>query len=49
MDVLQKLRGRAAASPKHIVLPEGEDDRTIIAASRVAAERIARESSPRCR
>jgi phosphate acetyltransferase len=42
MDVLQKLRGRAAASPKHIVLPEGEDDRTIIAASRVAAERIAR-------
>lgn len=41
MEILQRLRKRAAAQPKHIVLPEGEDDRTIIAASRVAAERIA--------
>jgi phosphate acetyltransferase len=42
MDILQRLRSRAAAQMKHVVLPEGEDDRTIIAASRVAAERIAR-------
>jgi len=42
MDILQRLRNRAAASLKHIVLPEGEDDRTIIAASRIASERIAR-------
>jgi phosphate acetyltransferase len=42
MDILQRLRNRAAAQMKHVVLPEGEDDRTIIAASRVAAERIAR-------
>lgn len=42
MDILQKLRSRAAAQPKHIVLPEGEDDRTLVAASRIAAERLAR-------
>jgi phosphate acetyltransferase len=42
MDILQRLRNRAAAQMKHVVLPEGEDDRTIIAAARVAAERIAR-------
>lgn len=28
--------------PKHIVLPEGDDDRTIVAAARVAEERFAR-------
>ncbi len=42
MDILKKLRTRAAASPQHIVLPEGEDERTIIAAARVVEERIAR-------
>jgi phosphate acetyltransferase len=42
MDILQRLRSRAAAAPQHIVLPEGEDDRTIVAAARVTAERIAR-------
>ncbi len=42
MDVLRNLRRRAAASPQHIVLPEGEDDRTIIAAAKVVEERIAR-------
>ncbi|MFN0123641.1 MAG: phosphate acetyltransferase [Blastocatellia bacterium] len=42
MDILQKIRTRAASKPQHSVLPEGTEDRTIIAAARVAAERIAR-------
>ncbi len=42
MDILKRLRVRAATSLQHIVLPEGEDDRTIIAASRIAEQRIAR-------
>ncbi len=42
MDILRKLRIRAASQLQHIVLPEGDDDRTIIAASKVAEERIAR-------
>jgi phosphate acetyltransferase len=41
MDILTKLRARAASSPQHIVLPEGEDDRTIIAAAKVAEARFA--------
>lgn len=42
MDILRKLRVRAANQLQHIVLPEGGDDRTIVAASKVADERIAR-------
>jgi phosphate acetyltransferase len=42
MQILERIRARAAADPKHIVLPEGEDERTIIAAGMCAAERIAR-------
>jgi len=42
MDILKKLRIRAATQLQHVVLPEGEDDRTIIAASKVAEERLAR-------
>lgn len=42
MDILHRIRVRAATRLKHIVLPEGEDDRTIIAAARIAQERIAR-------
>ena len=42
MDILRKLRVRAASQLQHIVLPEGDDDRTIIAASKIAEERIAR-------
>ncbi|MFN0086886.1 MAG: phosphate acetyltransferase [Blastocatellia bacterium] len=42
MDTLRKIRIRAATKPQHIVLPEGGDDRTILAASRVAADRLAR-------
>ena len=41
MDILQKLRSKAAMKPQHIVLPEGEDDRTLIAASQIAEERFA--------
>src|ERR1044071_6912758 len=41
MQVLERIRARAASSPKHIVLPEGEDDRTIRAASLCVQERIA--------
>lgn len=42
MDILGKLRSRAATRLQHIVLPEGGDDRTIAAAAQVADERIAR-------
>jgi phosphate acetyltransferase len=42
MQVLERIRARAASDPKHIVLPEGEDDRTIRAASLCAAGQVAR-------
>src|SRR2546430_1504623 len=42
MHILERIRSRAASSPKHIVLPEGEDERTIRAASLCMQERIAR-------
>jgi phosphate acetyltransferase len=42
MQVLERIRARAASDPKHIVLPEGEDERTIRAASMCVAERIAK-------
>lgn len=42
MNILERLRQRAAADPQHIVLPEGEDPRTVVAASMCARERIAR-------
>ncbi|MBI3652349.1 MAG: phosphate acetyltransferase [Acidobacteria bacterium] len=41
MSVLDRIRARAAADPKHIVLPEGEDERTLQAASMCVAERLA--------
>jgi len=40
--ILQQIRQRAAADPQHIILPEGEDVRTIQAAAICAAERIAK-------
>lgn len=40
--ILEKIRQRAAADPQHIVLPEGEDPRTVIAASLCSEQRIAR-------
>lgn len=42
MNILEQLRRRAAGSPQHIVLPEGEDPRTVVAASICARERLAR-------
>lgn len=42
MNVLEKIRSRAASAPKHIVLPEGEDARTIRAAALCIQEQIAR-------
>lgn len=42
MDILERIRQRAQARPQHIVLPEGNDPRTVIAAANCARERIAR-------
>lgn len=41
MQVLERIRARASADLQHIVLAEGEDERTIRAASMCAAERLA--------
>ncbi|HEY0077375.1 MAG TPA: phosphate acetyltransferase [Pyrinomonadaceae bacterium] len=42
MNILERIRQRAAADPQHIVLPEGEDARTVVAASIVARLGMAR-------
>jgi len=42
MQVFEGIRARAASDPQHIVLPEGEDERTIRAASLIVSDRIAR-------
>ncbi|HEX8096705.1 MAG TPA: phosphate acetyltransferase [Pyrinomonadaceae bacterium] len=42
MSILERIRERAAADPQHIVLPEGEDPRTVVAAAACARQRIAR-------
>ncbi len=42
MQVLEQIRGRAAADPKHIVLPEGEEERTIRAAAMCVRDRLAK-------
>ncbi|PYS77340.1 MAG: phosphate acetyltransferase [Acidobacteria bacterium] len=42
MSILERIRRRAAADPQHIVLPEGEDPRTVVAASMVVRDRLAR-------
>src|SRR5918912_601357 len=42
MPILEDIRRRASADPQHIVLPEGEDPRTVLAASICARERVAR-------
>jgi len=41
MQVLERIRARATATPKHIVLPEGEDERTVRAASLCVEGRLA--------
>lgn len=42
MSILETIRQRASARPQHIVLPEGNDSRTVIAAAICARNRIAR-------
>jgi phosphate acetyltransferase len=41
MSILKSIRNRASAAAKHIVLPEGEDPRTVVAASICAREKLA--------
>ena len=42
MSILEDIRRRAAGQPKHIVLPEGNDPRTVVAASICSRNRLAR-------
>ncbi|MDQ3667566.1 MAG: phosphate acetyltransferase [Acidobacteriota bacterium] len=42
MKVLERIRQRAAGNPQHIVLPEGNDPRTVVAASECSQHGIAR-------
>lgn len=42
MDILERIRQRAAAKLQHIVLPEGNDPRTVVAAGICARNRTAR-------
>jgi phosphate acetyltransferase len=41
MSILEQIRRCAAATTQHIVLPEGEDPRTVVAASMCARQRLA--------
>ncbi|MCD9186190.1 MAG: phosphate acetyltransferase [Pyrinomonadaceae bacterium] len=40
--ILEQIRQKAAADPQHIILPEGEDARTVQAAAMCARDRIAK-------
>src|ERR687883_98511 len=42
MSILEQIRQRAAADPQRIVLPEGEEARTVVAAGICAREKLAR-------
>jgi phosphate acetyltransferase len=42
MSILERIRRRAAADPQRVVLPEGEDARTVVAAATCAREKLAR-------
>ncbi len=42
MSILERIRQRAAADPQRIVLPEGEDPRTVLAAAICTRNRLAR-------
>lgn len=42
MKILERIRQRAAANPQRIVLPEGEDPRTILAAAKATRDRLAK-------
>ena len=41
MNILDQIRQRAASNPQHIVLPEGNDPRTVVAASMCSSQRLA--------
>jgi len=41
MNILENIRQRAASRPQHIVLPEGNDPRTVVAASICSRNRLA--------
>lgn len=42
MNILEKLKNRARVIPQHIVLFEGEEDRTLVAAGTIEKEKLAR-------
>src|ERR1041385_6387279 len=42
MDILDRIRHRAASRPQHIVLHEGNDPRPVVAAAEATSRRIAR-------
>jgi phosphate acetyltransferase len=42
MQILERIRQRATANQQHIVLPEGNDPRTVVAAATCSRNRIAR-------
>jgi phosphate acetyltransferase len=42
MQILERIRQRAASRPQHIVLPEGNDPRTVVAAAQCSSQRLAR-------
>lgn len=42
MNILDRIRQRAASRPQHIVLPEGNDPRTVVAAADATNQRIAK-------
>jgi len=42
VSILDQIRQRASANPQHIVLPEGEDPRTTVAAANAVRQHIAR-------
>ena len=44
MHILERIRQRAASRPQHIVLPEGNDSRTVVAAALCTNQRLAQIS-----
>ena len=49
MSILERLRQRAAADLQHIVLPEGDDPRTVVAAALCTQQKIARTAHARAK
>lgn len=42
MDILDRVKARARENPQHVVLSEGDDDRTLRAAEKILEEKLAR-------